>query len=141
MSPRRTANLPARGEVGSATVWMVFATLIVFAVCGLVYDGGALLTGRQQAIFEAESAARAGAQAVDTEVLYSSGQTQLDPQAAEALATQFLLRNGWQGTASATPTQVTVTVEVPVKMTFLQTVGMADETESGSASASPEIGP
>ena len=50
-----------RRERGAASVWMVFATIIVLAVAGLVYDGGGLIATKRQAINVAEQAARAGA--------------------------------------------------------------------------------
>ena len=62
-----------RRERGAASVWMVFATIIVLAVAGLVYDGGGLIATKRQTINVAEQAARAGAQAIDTPTLMATG--------------------------------------------------------------------
>ena len=34
-----------RGDEGAATLWIVFGTIIIFAVAGLVFDGGTLIAG------------------------------------------------------------------------------------------------
>lgn len=126
-----------RRERGAASVWMVFATIIVLAVAGLVYDGGGLIATKRQAINVAEQAARAGAQAIDTPTLMATGVVQLDPSAASARAEAFLATNGWTGTASATTTSVTVTVTQTRPLVFLQTFGIGPRTVSGTATAEP----
>jgi Flp pilus assembly protein TadG len=128
------------GERGSATLWMVFATVIVFAVCGLVFDGGALINGKQQAINDAAAAARAGAQGIDVASVYDPGPHQLDPAEAIRRAQAFLDAQGWTGTVTATPTQVTVTITRIQHLTFLQTFGLGDRTIDGTATARPEQG-
>ena len=127
-------------DVGSATVWMVFATVIVLAVCGLVYDGGTLITAKQQALNNAETAARAGAQAIDLNTLYTGGPARLDPNEATARADAFLHANGWTGTATATTTAVTVTVTITQPMTFLQTFGLGPRVVNGTATAQAQQG-
>lgn len=132
---------PLRGDAGAATLWMIFGTIIIFAVCGLVFDGGALINGKQRAINDAESAARAGAQAVDIGAVYTSDETrQLEPGQAEARARAFLDTQGWTGTVHADPTQVTVTITRTQSLTFLQTFGLGDRTITGSATARPQQG-
>jgi hypothetical protein len=116
---------------------MVFATIIVLAVAGLVYDGGGLIATKRQTINVAEQAARAGAQAIDTSTLMATGVVQLDPTAASARAEAFLATNGWTGTASATTTSVTVTVTQTRPLVFLQTFGIGLPTVSGTATAEP----
>lgn len=126
---------------GSATLWMVFGTVIVFAVCGLVFDGGTLISAKRDAINDAEEASRAGAQAIDTGAVLSSGEaTQLDPVAAVQRAEAFLATNGWTGTASATTASVTVTITRSESMTFLQTFGLGDRTITGTATSRPQQG-
>jgi hypothetical protein len=116
---------------------MVFATIIVLAVAGLVYDGGGLIATKRQAINVAEQAARAGAQAIDTPTLMATGVVRLDPTAASARAEAFLATNGWTGTASATTTSVTVTVTQTRPLVFLQTIGIGARPVSGTATAEP----
>jgi hypothetical protein len=132
---------PSRGDKGSATLWMVFGTVIVLAMCGLVFDGGALISAKRAAINDAEEAARAGAQAIDVAALYGPGSPhQLDPPAAIARAEAFLATNGWQGTVSADLTSVTVTITRTQPMTFLQTFGLSNRTITGSATARTQQG-
>jgi hypothetical protein len=116
---------------------MVFGTVIVLAVAGLVYDGGGLIATKRQTINIAEQAARAGAQAIDTDVLMATGTVQLDPNAAAAQAEAFLAANDWSGTAHATTTSVTVTVNRTQQLTFLHTFGIGDRTVTGTATAEP----
>jgi Flp pilus assembly protein TadG len=130
-----------RTEQGSATLWMVFATIIILAVCGLVFDGGTLISAKSDAINNAEEAARAGAQAVDVgTVLSSGGVGRLDPAEATGRAEAFLARNGWVGTVTADTTSVTVTVTRSQSMTFLQTFGVGSRTITGTATARPQHG-
>jgi Flp pilus assembly protein TadG len=132
---------PARGDRGAATLWMVFGTVIVMAVCGLVFDGGALISAKRDTINDAEEAARAGAQAIDVAAVYGpAGHRQLDPAAATARAEAFLATNGWQGTATADTTSVTVTITRRQSMTFLATFGLTDRTVTGTATARAQQG-
>lgn len=129
-----------RDDTGSVTLWMVFATTIVFAVCGLVFDGGALISSTRRANNDAEAAARAGAQAIDETVVLTGGPAQLDPTLAVDRAEAFLAANGWTGSATATTTDVTVTITRIEAMTFLQTLGIADRAVTGTATARPQTG-
>jgi len=127
-------------DTGAATVWMVFATLIVLAVAGLVFDGGALITAKQRAVNDAEEAARAGAQAIDVNSVLNSTGPQLDQAAAVAHAQAFLAATGATGTVTADADSVTVTVTRTQPMTFLQTLGLGDRTLTGTATARPRQG-
>lgn len=129
------------GDAGAASLWMIFGTIIVFAICGLLFDGGALINGKQRAINDAESAARAGAQAVDVAAVYTDdGSRQLDPVQAEVRAHAFLDAQGWTGTVQADATQITVTVSRTQSLTFLQTFGLGERTITGSATSRPQQG-
>jgi hypothetical protein len=120
---------------------MVFGTVIVFAVAGLVFDGGVLISAKRDAINDAEEAARAGAQAIDVTAVLTSGDTsQLDPAAATARAEGFLAINGWEGTVTAGTATVTVTVTRHQGMTFLQTFGIGERAITGTATAGPQRG-
>ncbi len=129
-----------RGDDGAATLWMVFGTIIIFAVAGLVFDGGTLISGKRDTINDAEEAARAGAQAIDAGSVLAGTGPQLDPTAAIARAEQFLATNGWSGTATADNTSVTVTITRQQPMTFLQTFGLGERTITGTATARPQQG-
>ncbi len=129
-----------RDDDGAATLWMVFGTIIIFAVAGLVFDGGTLIAGKRDAINDAEEAARAGAQAIDAGSVLTGAGPHLDPTAAIARAEQFLATNGWSGTATADNTSVTVTITRQQPMTFLQTFGLGERTITGTATARPQQG-
>jgi Flp pilus assembly protein TadG len=130
-----------RGDEGAATLWMVFGTIIIFAVCGLVFDGGSLINGKERAIDDAGAAARAGAQALDVSNVYRQGGTrQLDPTQAEARAKAFLTAQGWTGTVHADATDVTVTITRTQHMTFLGAFGLGDRSITGTATARPQEG-
>lgn len=137
----RLGRRRCRCDDGSATLWMVFGTVIVFAVCGLVFDGGALISSKRDAINDAEEAARSGAQAIDINaVLGTGGATRLDAVAATERAETFLATNGWVGTVTADTTSVTVTITRTESMTFLQTFGLGNRTITGTATARPQQG-
>ena len=73
---RPRAAVRHRGDSGAATLWMVLGTIIIFAVAGLVFDGGTLIAAKRDAINDAEEAARAGAQAIDTASVLAGGEPQ-----------------------------------------------------------------
>ena len=129
-----------RRDRGSATLWMVFGTTIVLSVAGLVFDGGALISAKRDAINDAEEAARAGAQAIDVSSVLAGSGPRLDPAAATARANEFLTANGWDGSATADLASVTVTVTRHQPMTFLQTFGIGERTVEGTATARPQQG-
>jgi hypothetical protein len=119
---------------------MTFATTIVLAIAGLVYDGGQLIAGTRAAINDAEQAARAGAQVIDTTSLYDQGTPALDPSGAEAVARAYLGANGWDGTVRADTSTVTVTVTRRQPMVFLSAFGLPARTITGTASATTQQG-
>src|SRR5690606_29078741 len=67
---------------GSVTVWAISATVACVLIIGLVIDGGTMLRARSDAFALASSAARAGAQELDSAAAVQ-GLTVLDPVAAE----------------------------------------------------------
>ena len=129
-----------RSDRGAATIWMVMGTIIILSVCGLVFDGGLIISAKRQATSDAESAARAGAQGVDTGSVYVTGPQQLDPATATEQANAFLDHNGWTGTVSADDQSVTVTVTRTQHLTFLTMFGLGNRTITGTATAQPAHG-
>ncbi len=124
-------------ERGSVTVFVVVMTVALIFVAGLVVDGGQILNAKREAANVAESAARAGAQALDEESVRAGGPTRLDGREAVTRAERFLRSNGYQGTASVTGDTVTVTVTARQSMLILGIGGLAAVTVHGSGSASP----
>jgi Putative Flp pilus-assembly TadE/G-like len=112
-----------RGDEGVVTAFVViFAVALVF-VCGLVLDGGRILTSKREANNLAESAARAGAQAISDDAVRSGDAVILDGPAAETAACHFLGRAGQPcggGTFVRTDgNEVTVTVRSSVNLLLL----------------------
>ena len=134
-----TAGTPGRVRAGSdegtTTVIVVLLATALFALGGLVFDGGRAITGRQRAANEAEQAARAGADAVSLDTLRGDGAVVLDPLRARAAAKSYLAATGDTGRVEVTPTSVTVRVDVVVDTAILGIVGVNRLTVSNTASA------
>ena len=83
-----------RRDEGVVTAFVViFAVALVF-VSGLVLDGGRVLASKREANNLAESAARAGAQAISDDAVRSGNAVILDGPAAQDAACAFLGRAG-----------------------------------------------
>ena len=84
----------ARGDDGIVTAFVViFAVALVF-VCGLVLDGGRILASKREANNLAESAARAGAQAISDDAVRTGSAVIVDGAGAQSAACDFLSRAG-----------------------------------------------
>lgn len=83
-----------RGERGSISMFVVIFTIAVLLLAGLVYDGGLAIAARQRAADVAEEAARAGANAVNTDALRAGEPLQLDEDQACANASELVRRDG-----------------------------------------------
>jgi Flp pilus assembly protein TadG len=125
-----------QGEEGSVSLFLVVLLLAVFAVFGLVVDGGARLDGQREATNQAEQAARAAAQAVNPTSL-RDGATTLDPTAARVAASRYL-----NSTGNVTLTgihivgnTVTVTVTTTVQPAVLSIIGIHTLTVTGTGRA------
>jgi Flp pilus assembly protein TadG len=101
---------------------VIFAVALVF-VSGLVLDGGRVLASKREANNLAESAARAGAQAISDDAVRSGDAVILDGPAAQSAACVFLGRAGHPcggGTFVLTEgNEVTVTVRSSVNLLLL----------------------
>ena len=96
----------------------------LFALGGLVFDGGRAISRRQRAANEAEQAARVGADAVSIDSLRGDGPLLLDPVRAHAAAHSHLATTGDTGRIDVTPGGVTVRVDVVVETAILGSVGV-----------------
>lgn len=133
-SPGRSRR--AEGDQGIVTAFVVmFAVALVF-VCGLVLDGGRILASKREANNLAESAARAGAQAISDDAVRGGSAVILDDAGARRAACDFLGRAGEPcggGTSVRTDgNQVTVTVSRSVDLLLLP---VGDQTYSVDRSA------
>ena len=120
---------------GSVTVFVVVFTVALLMVAGLVVDGGYTLAAHRRAFNEAEAAARAGAQAIDMDVLRSTGTVQLDPDAARGRAEAYLATTGDDGTVELDGDVVRVHVRFEQPMLILSVVGVGPLRIEGDGTA------
>jgi Flp pilus assembly protein TadG len=125
------------GETGSVSLLLVVLLLAVFAVFGLVVDGGARLDAQRRATDQAEQAARAAAQAINPTSLRDSGTATLDPAAAQAAAARYLAAAGNLTLTGVhvTGTTVTVNVTTTVQPAVLSLIGLHTLTVTGTGRA------
>jgi Flp pilus assembly protein TadG len=121
-------------EGGSISAFLALFLIALFALMGLVLDGGMAISAQQSAYDEAEQAARAGAGALSVDGL-RTGSVTIDQQAAIADAVAYTVTSGHPGTASVANGVVTVNVHYRVSTSILGIVGISTLPVSGSASA------
>ena len=89
-------------ESGSATLFLVISVVGLFALIGLVVDGGAKVRAVQRADNLAAEAGRAGGQAIDVPAAVIGNGPTLNVRAAAAAAQTYLKLHGVAGTVSIT---------------------------------------
>jgi hypothetical protein len=115
---------------------VLFVALVGLA--GIVVDGGAKLTGDENAVAVAQEAARAGAMTVNVSSAYSSGDFVVDAQGAEVAAIKYLTAAGYhQYSVSLTDggRAIAVRVSITEPTRFLSLIGVRDFTCTGTATA------
>jgi hypothetical protein len=122
------------------TAFVVVFTFALLLLAGLVLDGGLTLAARVQAIDEAQSAARAGAQAIDIARFRATGDVVLDVPQAKVEAQSYLAATGHRGTVEVDGNQVDVTVSITQPMQILGIGGVGSLTVTGRGSATAEHG-
>ncbi|MET8846001.1 pilus assembly protein TadG-related protein [Amycolatopsis sp. NPDC004625] len=138
MDARRAACWRADDGQVSAFVVVLMVGLLVLAGLGL--DGGLALAAKVRASGQAESAARAGAQAIDLAAYRATGALRLVPAHADELARQYLAGVGATGTVTATVDTVSVTVTASQRTQLLSLIGIPAIGAHGSGAAHPERG-
>src|SRR5947209_20356105 len=108
----------ARDEQGQVTAFLVVIMVALLAMAGLVIDGGTALAAKRRAINEADSAARAGSQALAIRSYRSTGSLAPDPDAAIDAARAYLARTSDSGDVVLRGDQVVVTVHTDQHMTI-----------------------
>ena len=106
-----TSSMP-RGERGAVAPLVAMMLLGLLALAALVIDGGLLFAERRDLQGLADGAARAGAMAVDEDVLRETGAVRLDPAAAQAAAERYLETTGVGGTVQIDADTLSVTVDL-----------------------------
>lgn len=124
-------------EAGSVTLFFVVAALALFAMVGLVVDGGTKIRAAQQADALAEEAARAGGQAIILPAAVRGDRAVADPQQAVAAARRYLTENDIAGSVRVTDggRVIVVAVSVTRPTVFLGMLGIASMTVDGRAQA------
>jgi len=131
------------GDEGQVTAFVVIMVTAIIFIAGLVLDGGNVLAAKRQAGDEAESAARAGAQALDIDAARSAANAhRLDPDAAAQAVQDYVSRTGHRvvGAPQVDCDTVTVTVAIDQPLYILGIGGLGTQTVLGTASARNERG-
>lgn len=99
----RSAIVPRfRSQAGSVTIWGIGLTLLIAAFAGLVIDTWRVFAERQDLSGMADSAAIAGATAIDIDHLNETGEVILDGDMAEERAYDYLEhQDGWSAEIDA----------------------------------------
>lgn len=102
----------ARDESGAVAPLVIVMLLGLLAVAALVVDGGVLFAARRDLQGLADGAARAGAMAVDVDLLRERQDVRLEPADAQAAAHSYLAAAGFGGSASVRADILSVTVHL-----------------------------
>jgi hypothetical protein len=121
-------------QEASISAFVILFMLAVFALMGLVVDGGSALTAQQAASDEAEQAARAGAGQLSIDAL-RSGMVQLNQSKAISEAEQFTIEAGHPGIATVSSGTVTVQIEYQMPTVLLGMIRLPFIRISATASA------
>jgi Flp pilus assembly protein TadG len=124
-----------RDERGTVTVFVTVFMFALLVVAGLVIDGGNILAARREAANVAESAARAGAQALDETAARSGEGQHLNPMAARRRAEDYLMSAGFGGSVSVNGDTVVVEVTITQRLFILGVGGLADTAVTGRGQA------
>lgn len=127
-------------ERGSVTLWMAILGLALFAVLGLVLDGGRALAAKANDASVAFRAARVGAEQLSTTGV-RQGSATLNVPAATSAAQGVLAANGKTGKVQVSSGEVRVEVTETVPTDVLGLIGLGSLHVSASAASAPVSGP
>lgn len=131
----------AGSERGSAAVFVIGFSIVLFVAAGLVIDGGLALNARMKVADDAEQASRVGADSIDVEELRLGGDVVVDADLAQGRATDFLRTVGYgpgEYAVSVDGNDVRVVVSDTVRTGLLGLVGIHRFDVRASAVSSPE---
>jgi uncharacterized membrane protein len=136
-----TSSMP-RGERGAVAPLVAMMLLGLLALAALVIDGGLLFAERRDLQGLADGAARAGAMAVDEDVLRETGAVRLDSAAAQAAAERYLEAAGAEGTIRIDADTLSVTVDLQESRPTLMMgpLGVRTVDVAAHAVARPRVG-
>lgn len=123
------------GEQGAVSTFLAVIALALLMAAGLAIDGGRKVNALREASHLADNAARAGAQAVDLDVLRTTGEIMVVPAGAVDRVDQYLTSLGYAAAEVAViGDSVTVTVSLTVDPVLLPTGQMTvSATETATA--------
>lgn len=126
------------GEQGSVLITGLLLSIALLMIIGLAVDVGHAFIVRRDLVSIADDAALQGSQQINISA-YHDGTLQLDPTEAQAAALQAIApTSGLKDQASATTTNVEVTVKQTFPTILLRLVGLSTLTVSAQAQASPK---
>ena len=125
-----------RCEHGSLTAFVVVVAVALFALLGLVVDGGRAVAAHAAALNDASQAARAGAGQLSESAL-RNGSISIDAPLAVRAAEAYVAQTGLSGSSSVSVSGQTVTVHIRVDdpTVILGIIGINALPVSASASA------
>lgn len=135
-----------RDQCGQASALLVGVLLIGLMVVGLAVDGARMFTARRDLQNLADSAALAGASAIDETGYRASGgeDVRLDPAAVRVAVSDVLRASGAPPSLAVdvrvVDDRVTVQVARPVRPLFLGLAGIHAQRIGAHATASPRTG-
>jgi uncharacterized membrane protein len=131
-----------REERGAVAPLVAVMLLGLLAMMALVIDGGLLFVERRDLQAAADGAARAGAMAIDQDLLRETGAVRLDPAVARTATERYLEAAGVGGTVRIDANRLSVSVhleqERPTLMMGL--LGLRTVDVTAHAVARPRVG-
>lgn len=125
---------------GSVSAFLLVFLSALFLMAGLTLDGGLALATQTRANGQAESTARAGAQAIDLTAYRTTGTIRLLPTQATTHAQRYLAHIGATGTVDVTDNTVTVHITATQTTQLLGLIGITTLTIHSTATAHPQSG-
>ena len=131
-----------REERGAVAPLVAVMLLGLLAMAALVIDGGLLFAERRDLQATADGAARAGAMAIDEQLLRETGAVRLDPAEAHAAAEQYLQSAGVEGTIRIDANMLSVSVDLEQQRPTLMMglLGLRTIDVAAHAVAWPRVG-
>jgi Flp pilus assembly protein TadG len=124
-------------------LFVLGVALALFALAGLVVDGGLAINARQRVADDSEQAARAGADRLGEAALRGGGAVAVDPAAARSAARTYLSGRGYadaQVSVAVNGGHVRVTATRRQPTALLSIVFINSITVSGQAEARAAVG-
>jgi hypothetical protein len=129
---------------GQGKVWFTFVVMILVLMVGVLADGGVLFATYRRAALLADSAASAGAGALDAAALRAdpAGPPRLDPGRARAVAIAYVTRHQADAVpqVEATPDRIVVRVTLSVPVIVVHSFGQDTHQVVAEGEAHPLSG-